>query len=237
MGNFLGCVGGKPAADSLEDATEVASMAFYRVCLRIYRMPVLGRYGGYHSALVVSGERCHSSWSFDQAGMSEAPADSQTPLTLLRTIKMGSVASWQEVEEALAAMREAWQDAPYDMVTRNCNHFTSQLSWRLVGLRPPEWVNAPAMRLHNAQKTRDARGLACARARTAAEAAGADWCLDDYTSAWGRAWGRQLGHFTQDKASAAAAAPRRDLVAWQAEWEEAAYAAAAEEATEETGAA
>jgi hypothetical protein len=35
-----------------------------------------------------------------------------------------------------------WYGTAYDLLSRNCNHFTNELCYRLTGRRPPAWISA-----------------------------------------------------------------------------------------------
>jgi hypothetical protein len=77
-----------------------------------------------------------------------------------------------EVRAAVAALSDAWPGAGYDLLTRNCVHFTEALAEALRVPPPPGWVNAAAGAADGVGKA--AAGAAQA-AKEAAAAAKAWW--------------------------------------------------------------
>ncbi|CAK0808063.1 unnamed protein product [Prorocentrum cordatum] len=46
-----------------------------------------------------------------------------------------------------------WCGPCYDVFEHNCNHFTSDLCWALLGKRPPDWINATAVGLSRSSRS------------------------------------------------------------------------------------
>lgn len=52
-----------------------------------------------------------------------------------------TVASQAEIEHIIHAASEEFQGTSYNLLTRNCNHFTAYLCEKLTGRTSPAWLN------------------------------------------------------------------------------------------------
>lgn len=55
-----------------------------------------------------------------------------------------TLASEEEIERAIRAASDEFQGASYNLLTKNCNHFTSYLCQKLTGTPGPAWLNRAA---------------------------------------------------------------------------------------------
>ncbi|CEJ04181.1 hypothetical protein RMCBS344292_18148 [Rhizopus microsporus] len=66
-------------------------------------------------------------------------------LILKRTIDMGSMRlTDKEFEETLTAISDEFTGPSYNLLMRNCNHFTEEFVYRLTQKRTPTWINRAA---------------------------------------------------------------------------------------------
>lgn len=49
-----------------------------------------------------------------------------------------------EIEQVIKDVSKEWEGTSYNLLTKNCNHFTSQLCERLTGRPSPRWLNRAA---------------------------------------------------------------------------------------------
>jgi hypothetical protein len=101
--------------------------------------------GVYHSGLEVLGRE----WSFGQtdtprSGVFDmAPGGAATDqVTFFKSIHLGSTSlTPAEVRAVIDELSEDFQGLSYNVVKRNCNHFSDTLARRLLGRGIPGWVN------------------------------------------------------------------------------------------------
>lgn len=134
--------------------------------------------GAYHSGLVVAGQE----WSFgghDEDGVSgvyDVEPETNPDFTFFKRHIIGQVkSSKQEIEKLIKRLQFSaeWQGTNYDLVEKNCNHFTSELCWQIMRKRPPDWIN----------NTADT--MARARRKEAAEEEELHTALAEYDSIYG----------------------------------------------------
>eukprot|EP00177_Eucheuma_denticulatum_P004562 GFKZ01008302.1.p1 GENE.GFKZ01008302.1~~GFKZ01008302.1.p1 ORF type:complete len:225 (+),score=28.61 GFKZ01008302.1:71-745(+) len=99
--------------------------------------------GLYHSGVSVFGtEYCYGGHPESNTGVFEVPPRKAPDAKFRQTILIGRTQlSPAEVQEVVAAMSTVWLGNTYNLLTRNCNHFASDLCERLTGNAAPEWVN------------------------------------------------------------------------------------------------
>lgn len=116
-----------------------------------------GILGTYHTGLVVAGEE----WSYGghnykgKSGVYKSTPEMNTDYIFYQRIVMGRIAtSTQNMEDSIRkfATTPKWAGPCYDLLERNCNHFTSDLCWLLLKKRPPDWINSTADGLARTQR-------------------------------------------------------------------------------------
>eukprot|EP00127_Corallochytrium_limacisporum_P005824 Clim_evm5s212 gene=Clim_evmTU5s212 len=127
------------------------------VLLHIYDMHWANEYahyigmGAYHSGVEVYGKE-YAYGAHAQPGtgvfttlplaLAHMP---QPDLKFRQTIHMGyTKASVFEVQNVAWKLGVQYQGRAYHLLTRNCNHFASDMVYDLVGKRSPRWVNTLA---------------------------------------------------------------------------------------------
>ncbi|KAG0271172.1 hypothetical protein BGZ95_001064 [Linnemannia exigua] len=50
----------------------------------------------------------------------------------------------QEINQVIQTLSKEFTGDSYTLLTRNCNHFSSEMAYRLTGSRPPAWINRAA---------------------------------------------------------------------------------------------
>ena len=119
--------------------------------LSVYKLPVFGAgfVGAYHSGVVVNGLE----WSFDggddvRTGVYSCAPEFNSQYTFKQRVIMGTTTkSADEIDSLLHRMMGEWPMAGYNLLERNCTHFSSALSVALVGKPSPPFVNALAARM------------------------------------------------------------------------------------------
>jgi len=109
-----------------------------------YKIPGIGFVGGYHSACVLDGKE-HSFGGCDSGtGVYWIRPETAEQYNFKERIIMGTTKlSVEETDNIVREMARSqdWQGTSYHLTRNNCNHFASQLCWRLTGKRPPVWIN------------------------------------------------------------------------------------------------
>eukprot|EP00294_Goniomonas_avonlea_P001056 CAMPEP_0114547118 /NCGR_PEP_ID=MMETSP0114-20121206/4297_1 /TAXON_ID=31324 /ORGANISM="Goniomonas sp, Strain m" /LENGTH=523 /DNA_ID=CAMNT_0001731659 /DNA_START=66 /DNA_END=1633 /DNA_ORIENTATION=- len=141
----------------------------HEVRLSVYRLPYIGRVGGYHSGVVVrrggSGPReCHEyafgAGEYHDCGVyrSEAEKDANPDYQFYQRHVIGRTRMpWDKVMAAVEEVAKLYYADEYTLTGRNCNHFSSDVCWRLLKVRPPEWVNSLADGLEASARRNNAR--------------------------------------------------------------------------------
>jgi len=108
-----------------------------------------GLAGAYHSGLVVAGEE----WSFGghederKTGCYRSHPELNDEYMFYKRIIMGRINGSKEQVMRKArslVLRPEWTGPQYDLIERNCNHFTSDFCWLVMGKRIPDWINQTA---------------------------------------------------------------------------------------------
>jgi len=100
--------------------------------------------GLFHSGIEVYGkEWSYGGTSEDATGIFWLAPRTATP-EFKEAIKLGEITlSRSEVSKVLDEMRPMWRGLDYNLLNKNCNHFSETFAARL-GLEIPEWVNRAA---------------------------------------------------------------------------------------------
>ncbi|KAJ8657554.1 hypothetical protein O0I10_006856 [Lichtheimia ornata] len=104
--------------------------------------------GIFHSGVEVAGrEYCFGGHEYENlTGVFAVEPKIGPPGVLFKqSIPMGYIdMSDQEIEQVLYAVSEDFGGTTYNLLTRNCNHFTEDLCSRLTGKSIPGWINRAA---------------------------------------------------------------------------------------------
>ena len=68
-----------------------------------------------------------------------------------------------EIEDVVDALLPDFQPSSYNVLRRNCHHFSDELCFRLLGRRLPSWINRAAR--VGTRSPRDAAAARCGAAR------------------------------------------------------------------------
>lgn len=116
-----------------------------RVYLNVYS-PTGGQHAVYHSGLQVFGVE----YVFGGGDTSHSGVSMQRPKipppgsgwVFYQTVEIGALTkSRAEVERVLAEVRADFPGSSYNLVSRNCNHFSDDVAKRICGQGIPSWVN------------------------------------------------------------------------------------------------
>eukprot|EP00977_Amphora_coffeiformis_P004211 scaffold877_cov154-Amphora_coffeaeformis.AAC.3 len=116
-----------------------------KVFLNVYDLAPANDYlyqvgmGFHHSGVEIMG----SEYSFASgAGVFDSTPKHAPGARFREQIEMGSFEGGQaELKKALDDMREEFSPDDYNLIRKNCNHFSAALCWRLLGKRIPAHVN------------------------------------------------------------------------------------------------
>lgn len=129
-----------------------------RVYLRVYDLGqtvltrgVLNRvtqsYGAFHTGVEVYGRE----WSFGMTmddvstGITWNAPGQNTDHSFRETLSMGyTTLSQMQVQQLIKDMKWAWRGCTYNLLTRNCHHFSDTFCQRLGVMGVPAWVNTLA---------------------------------------------------------------------------------------------
>ncbi|KAI7880943.1 DUF862-domain-containing protein [Lichtheimia hyalospora FSU 10163] len=104
--------------------------------------------GIFHSGVEVAGrEYCFGGHEYENlTGVFAVEPKIGPPGVLFKqSIPMGYIdMSDQEIDQVLYAVSEDFGGTTYNLLTRNCNHFTQELCLRLTGKSIPGWINRAA---------------------------------------------------------------------------------------------
>eukprot|EP00929_Paragymnodinium_shiwhaense_P008146 TRINITY_DN112088_c0_g1_i1.p1 TRINITY_DN112088_c0_g1~~TRINITY_DN112088_c0_g1_i1.p1 ORF type:complete len:397 (+),score=107.80 TRINITY_DN112088_c0_g1_i1:163-1353(+) len=137
------------------------------VAISVYQLNILGPgfmnslgtflVGAYHSAVVVAGEE----WAFGghsdelKSGVYKIPPQTDVQHVFYQRVPMGRLEATPEQIRTVVtdfALQPRWRGTAYDLLERNCNHFTSDLCWLLLRRRPPGWINGTADEMARANR-------------------------------------------------------------------------------------
>jgi len=127
----------------------------YQVTLHVYTLGAQGsisaRAGAYHTGLDVDGvEYAFGGGSGPGTGVwSQVPT--QIPASFANAFYKESIdlgpskpLTPSQLRAIIADSKYQWPRESYNLITRNCNHFSHQLSSALGAQLPPAWVNSLA---------------------------------------------------------------------------------------------
>lgn len=99
--------------------------------------------GLYHSGVSVFGtEYCFGGHAGDYTGVFEVTPRTAPEARFRESIVIGYTALDPiDVSLIINQMAEHWGGSSYNLLTRNCNHFASELCEKLTGAQAPAWIN------------------------------------------------------------------------------------------------
>ncbi|RIB04454.1 PPPDE putative peptidase domain-containing protein [Gigaspora rosea] len=103
--------------------------------------------GVFHSGVeVYDKEYNFGGHDFDSTGVFVMrPRIGPPNVTFKESVFMGHTSlSKEEVKNVIEELSREWSGNSYNLLTRNCNHFTSDLCNILVGKPAPNWINRAA---------------------------------------------------------------------------------------------
>jgi len=129
-----------------------------RVLVRVYDLGttyvtrgVLNRvaksYGAFHTGVEVYGREWSFGMTFDDVstGVTWNPPGQNVDHTFRETLSMGyTTLSPTEVLKAIDRLKIEWRGNTYQLLTRNCHHFSDEFCRHLGVARLPTWVNTLA---------------------------------------------------------------------------------------------
>jgi len=133
--------------------THSDTSAYHPVYINVYDMAPVNRYlywvglGIYHSGLYIPSlnvEFCFGGHDVrGVTGVFQVPPKSGLPGTVFRkSILVGHTSmSPSEIMEVLQNISEEYPGVSYNLLQRNCNHFTYDVAERLCARSPPGWIN------------------------------------------------------------------------------------------------
>ncbi|KAG2183311.1 hypothetical protein INT43_006316, partial [Umbelopsis isabellina] len=103
--------------------------------------------GIFHSGVEVNGsEYCYGGHPYDFSGVFVVDPKVGPPGVLYKqSINMGySNLDEEQITELIQTLSNEFAGNTYNLLNRNCNHFTAELSRRLTGKSIPGWINRAA---------------------------------------------------------------------------------------------
>lgn len=99
--------------------------------------------GIYHSACVVHGlEYAFGGHAYPSTGIFTVLPKNAPGAKFKETVEIGRThLTESQVIELIDDMSQLWAGNSYNLLSRNCNHFASDLCERLTGKAAPEWIN------------------------------------------------------------------------------------------------
>ncbi|XP_062090618.1 deSI-like protein At4g17486 [Humulus lupulus] len=119
------------------------------VVLNIYDLTPVNSYtywfgfGIFHSGIQVHGkEYGFGAHDFPASGVFEVEPKSCPGFIYRNSLSLGSTnLPHSEFRTFIEGVASEYHGDTYHLISKNCNHFTDDISWRLTGKRIPGWVN------------------------------------------------------------------------------------------------
>lgn len=99
--------------------------------------------GVYHSGVQVHGvEYAFGSHGHATTGIFEGEPKQCEGFVFRKQILVGHTEkNWREVRRIMKELAEDYKGTSYNLITRNCNHFSNDVCVRLTGNTIPSWIN------------------------------------------------------------------------------------------------
>lgn len=108
---------------------------------------VTQQYGAFHTGVEVYGREWSFGMTFDDmsTGITWNPPGQNCDHSFRETLSMGFTSlSPSQVLRLIEGMKYEWRGCTYNLLTRNCHHFSDVFCQRLGALSLPSWVNTLA---------------------------------------------------------------------------------------------
>ncbi|KAG5564559.1 hypothetical protein RHGRI_000665 [Rhododendron griersonianum] len=120
-----------------------------QVVLNVYDLTPLNKYtvwfgfGIFHSGIEVHGmEYGFGAHDFPISGVFEVEPKTCPGFSFKRSISLGHInMPPSEFRTFVETMASEYHGNTYHLISKNCNHFTDDIAWRLTGKHIPGWVN------------------------------------------------------------------------------------------------
>ncbi|KAM7265675.1 hypothetical protein ACFE04_003358 [Oxalis oulophora] len=120
-----------------------------QVILNVYDLTPVNGYtiwfgvGIFHSGIEVHGkEYGFGAHDFPMSGVFEVEPRKCPGFIYRRSLSLGHINTPpSEFRTFIENLASDYYGDTYNLITKNCNHFTDDVSWRLTGKRIPGWVN------------------------------------------------------------------------------------------------
>ncbi|KAI4380438.1 hypothetical protein MLD38_006630 [Melastoma candidum] len=120
-----------------------------QVVLNVYDLTPINNYtfwvgfGIFHSGIEVHGkEYGFGAHDFPISGVFEVEPRNCPGFLYRNSIQLGKInMPPSEFRSFIEAMASEYHGDTYHLISKNCNHFTDDISWRLTGRHIPGWVN------------------------------------------------------------------------------------------------
>ncbi|KAJ3692055.1 hypothetical protein LUZ60_012405 [Juncus effusus] len=119
------------------------------VVLNVYDLTPVNNYliwcglGIFHSGIEVNGlEYGFGAHDYPTSGVFEVEPKKCPGFTFRCSIQLGRIQMRNsEFRDFIEGLANDYHGDSYHLISKNCNHFTEDVSWRLVGKSIPGWVN------------------------------------------------------------------------------------------------
>ncbi|KAG9146352.1 hypothetical protein Leryth_027522 [Lithospermum erythrorhizon] len=120
-----------------------------QVVLNVYDLTPMNNYtvwlgfGIFHSGIEVHGmEYGFGAHDFPISGVFEVEPKTCPDFSYRCSIPLGSISMPPSgFRTFIESMASEYHGDTYHLISKNCNHFTDDISWRLTGKRIPGWIN------------------------------------------------------------------------------------------------
>mmetsp|Transcript_33071 Transcript_33071/g.29309 ORF Transcript_33071/g.29309 Transcript_33071/m.29309 type:complete len:186 (-) Transcript_33071:34-591(-) len=124
----------------------------YKIMLNVYDLSPANKYlysiglGFYHTGIEINGKEYSFGGSPEMAGTGIFDNEplSLDPETFRTSLEMGTIRSMSDFYRVLEELKMDFQAKDYNVVRKNCNHFSEQLSRKLLDRGIPGYINRMA---------------------------------------------------------------------------------------------
>jgi PPPDE putative peptidase domain len=103
----------------------------------------VGGLGVFHSGVEIGGvEYCFGGHEDSSTGVFQIEPRTAPDARFRQAIHIGECSlDWRGLRRVLDSYSDGWSGNSYNLLTRNCNHYSDALCFELTGARIPGWVN------------------------------------------------------------------------------------------------